>query len=545
LLEQNIAMKLDDTETSSSRRRFLRQAAGSGAALLVPISLWGCATGTNRTWGDRNPFTLGVASGEPRPDGFALWTRLAPDPLSSDPATPGGMSGPDVPVEYEVALDDGMRQVVRRGVALAERRYAYSVHVEVGGLAPQRPYWYRFRSGSAESRIGRTMTAAATGSTPARFRLGFVSCSNYEHGYFSAYRHLTEDEPDVVLFLGDYIYEYIDRKSERVRRHSDDVEADTLPTYRNRYAQYRLDEDLQTLHARVPALMTWDDHEVSNDYADRWSQTFDDPEHFLMRRAAAYQAYYEHMPVRPSRSTPQGPALKVYDRFHQGSLVEISMIDGRQYRSRGACYRPPNKGKGHLETNRSCPERLLESRSMIGLEQERWLFDGLAKSEAAWNVIAQDVLMAQLKQRDASGEFAYWTDDWNGYPASRARLIDHIDRSRVRNPVVLGGDIHSFWMNDLKADFDDPNSRTVATEFVGTSVTAHGPPYERFIKYLPDNPHIKFFDSRVHGYAIADITASKMTTQFKSVSDVRDVHATVSTLKQFVVESGRPGAVAT
>ena len=213
---------------------------------------------------------------------------------------------------------------------------------------------------------------------PSALRFAFASCANYEHGYFSAYRHLADENPEFVLFLGDYIYETIEEKRPTVRRHSDGIEAATLPTYRNRYAQYRLDPDLQRLHAEVPAFVTWDDHEVANDYGDKWSERFDDPQMFLMRRAAAYQAFYEHMPVRPILSLPNGPIMRLYDRFKVGDLVEVSMIDGRQYRSRQACYAPPFKGGMHLESDASCPERREPGRTMMGFAQEAWLASGLA-----------------------------------------------------------------------------------------------------------------------------------------------------------------------
>ena len=372
-----------------------------------------------------------------------LWTRLAPEPLSSNPETPGGMSGGDVTVAYEIATDPAMRDIVRRGEATAEQAFAYSVHLDVAGLKSGRPYWYRFMSGDAASRIGRAVTLPAPGTALDRLRFGFVSCSNYEHGYFSGYRHLADENPEFVLFLGDYIYEYIEEKRPIVRRHSDGIEAATLPTYRNRYAQYRLDPDLQRLHAEVPALVTWDDHEVQNDYADKWSQYFDDPERFLVRRAAAYRAFYEHMPVRPILSRPEGPVMRIYDRFTFGDLIEISMIDGRQYRSREACYAPPNKGGTHLETDASCPERRDAGRTMLGFAQEAWLYSALAHTKAQWNLIAQDVLMAQFRLKQDNAD-AFSTDDWDGYPANRARLLKHIHDTRVSNPVVVGGDIHSF-----------------------------------------------------------------------------------------------------
>jgi alkaline phosphatase D len=521
-------------------RRRLIGALGAGCLGFAAAPI-GRALAQARRWPNGDPFSLGVASGAPRPDGFVLWTRLAPDPLSADPATPGGMTGEDVPVAYEIAGDPAMRDIVRRGVATAERTYAYSVHADVAGLQPGRPYWYRFTSGDAASPVGRAVTAAAPGTPLDRMRFGFVSCSNYEHGYFAAYRHLADENPDMVLFLGDYIYEYVEQVRPTVRTHSDGIEAATLPTYRNRYAQYRLDADLARLHAVAPALVTWDDHEVANDYADKWSQYFDDPQMFLLRRAAAYQAFYEHMPVRPILSRPEGPAMRVYDRFTFGDLLEISMIDGRQYRSREACYAPPDKLRGHLETDANCPERREEGRTMMGFAQEAWLGLGLIRSKARWNVIAQDVLMAQLREKMPDGNFGFWTDDWNGYPANRRRLIRHLAETRVANPVVIGGDIHAFFANDLRVDFDDPKSPVVATEFVGTSVSSFGPPYETFARFLPDNPHVHFFESRKRGYVSVDVDAKQMTTRLRALSDVTDPKAGVSTLKTFAVENGKPG----
>jgi alkaline phosphatase D len=520
------------------RRSFLRLATSSmGAPFIV-----GRAAGEARLWPSGTPFTLGVAAGCPRPSGFVLWTRLAPDPLSSDPNLPGGLTGPAIEVAYEIASDPAFGHVIAQARAVAEPEFAYSVHVDVDGLEPGRPYWYRFISGEAQSRIGRASTAPAPGSNLQRLRFGFVSCSNYELGYFSAYRHLADEDPDLVLYLGDYIYEYIEKRVPTVRLHSDGVEAKTLSTYRNRYAQYHTDPDLQRLRATTPALITWDDHEVQNDYADQWSQTFDDPTQFLLRRAAAYQAFYEHMPLSPRVSKPVGPSMRIYDRFDFGELARISMIDGRQYRSREACYSPPRKGGAHLETSASCPELLDSHRSMIGDAQEGWLFEGLGHSPTRWNIIGQDVLMARVRETEGELRDGFWTDHWDGYPADRARLLRFIHESKVDNAVVLGGDIHSFWTNDLKLDFDDPASATVATEFVGTSVTSHGPNYNQMSRYLPDNPHIRYFESRKRGYVSVELTPQTMLTHFRALSDVTDPNATVSLLKTFVVEDGRAGA---
>jgi alkaline phosphatase D len=523
-----------------NRRRLLRGAAGAGLMLVTSPGVLRHAAAQSWSLGD--PFSLGVASGAPRTDGFVLWTRLAPEPLSVDPSAPGGMRGGDVKIGYEIATDPALHTIVRQGDATAEAAYAYSVHLDVRGLEAGRPYWYRFTSGDAASRVGRATTLPPPGTAIERMRFGFVSCANYEHGYFSGYRHLADENPEFVVFLGDYIYENIDEKRPTVRRHSDGVEATTLPTYRNRYAQYRLDQDLQRLHAEVPAVATWDDHEVQNDYAGKWSEHFEDPELFLLRRAAAYQAFYEHMPLRPILSRPEGPRMRVYDRLTFGDLIEVSVLDGRQYRSREACYAPPNKGGTHFETDADCPERRDAGRTMMGFDQEAWLNAGLGRSKARWNLIAQDVLMAQVRVKQ-NNDWGFSTDDWDGYPANRTRLLKRINDTKVSNPVVISGDIHSFLANDLKLDFDDPSSPIVASEIVGTSISSYGPPYDVIAQTLPDNPHVHFFESRQRGYVCIDLERAQMQARMRIVSDVKDTKATVSTLRTFAVESGKPGVV--
>lgn len=521
-----------------SRRQFIRSGA---ASLIVSPALAGCSHFKWMSWRKADPFQLGVASGAPAADGFVIWTRLAPEPLSQDPATPGGMEPAPVEVAYEIGTDESMRNIVQRGMGRAEPQWGHSVHVEVAGLEPGRPYWYRFSAGEAQSRIGRAMTAPAGGSALQSLRFGFVSCSNYENGYFAAYRHLADETPDLTIYLGDYIYEYVEKKHPTVRTHSDGAEATTLYGYRNRYAQYRQDKDLQRLHAVAPTLATWDDHEVQNDYADAWSQTFDDPAEFLKRRAAAYQAFYEHMPLRAS-AKPNGPDMLIYGAYDFGDLARISLLDGRQYRSREFCYAKPDRGRGHAMTDKACPERLDGDRSMIGLAQEAWLFKNLATTKSRWNFIAQDVMMAQLRQRDDKGESVFWSDDWNGYPASRARILQHIRKAKTSNPVVLSGDIHSFWVNDLKPDFDKKGSPVVASEIVGTSISARPGPYDTFAKALPENPHIRYFESRMRGYVSLEVTPKHLTAKLQAISDEKDPNATLSTLKTFAVESGEAGA---
>ncbi|WP_217426361.1 alkaline phosphatase D family protein [Pandoraea anhela] len=494
-----------------------------------------------------DPFTLGVACGDPSFDGFVLWTRLAPQPISPDGL--GGLAGmpSEIPVRWEIATDDAMRNIVRSGIARAPAHFAYSVHVEVTGLAAQRPYWYRFTALGAQSPVGRAVTAPCRNAPLDRLRFAFASCANWEAGYFSAYRHMAQEHPDLIVFLGDYIYDNSRDPRETggkpVVRPHDGPNATDLVAYRNRYALYRTDADLQSVHAMAPCLMTWDDHEVQDDYANNWSKFTDvSMTSFLKQRAAAYQAFYEHMPLRAS-SIPRGPDMRIYDRVSYGSLIDFHVIDGRQYRTPQPCPLPTTRG-GHVVAE-SCVDRTEARRTMLGFTQEAWLHDGLRRSSAKWNVMAQDLLFAPLLQKDPrTGAVGHWTDGWDGYPATRERLLRAIAQSRPSNPVIIGGDIHSFWTNDVHLN-ERPDSPVIATEFVGTSVTSDGPPYDTFASMLPENPHVKYFESRHRGYVCIDVTPERMTTRFRVISDRTDKRATVSTLKEFVVCSGKAGAQAT
>jgi alkaline phosphatase D len=533
------------------RRSLLRLAAGLAGTAFAASSpvlqvqarpLRAGSLGRDPSWRGHDPFSLGVASGSPAPDGFVLWTRLAPDALSDDPTAPGGLPPGDIEIGYEIADDPEFTRIVRSGGATAETSFAHSVHLEIRGLAPGRTYFYRFTSGHAVSATGRAVTAPSPGVASDRLRFGFCSCANYEQGYFSAYRHLAAEAPDLVLFLGDYIYESADPSPNVIRRHTDGKAATSLALYRNRYAQYRTDPDLQFLHATATSLITWDDHEVQNDYAAQYSETLDPPAVFLKRRAAAYQAFYEHMPLRPSLSRPQGAALRLYDHVDWGGLLRIFMLDGRQYRSPGACY-GPGKGGGHVETLATCAELADPTRSMLGAEQERWLHEGLNTSPARWNLLAQNVLMAQMRSRHADGGFGAWTEAWDGYPQARSRLLTHLRDARIANPVVVGGDNHAFWVNDLKPDFDDRKAPAIATELIGGSITSHGPSYEGTMKIVAQNPHVRFFESRRRGYALADLRPDQMMVRLRSVSDATDPAATIDTLASFAIESGKAGAL--
>lgn len=514
-----------------TRRLLLHSAPLAAAALLAAPALARAAPVIWRS----DPFSLGVASGEPRPDGFVLWTRLDPEPLLNERLTQD-----DLPVGYEIAADPQMRRLVRHGTARAEARFGHSVHLEVRGLAPGRPYWYRFTSGAAASRIGRAITLPATGGEALRF--GFVSCAHYEHGFFASYRHLADERPDVVLYLGDYIYEASDEETANLpRRHQHRPALRTLADYRSRYAEHRLDPDLQRLHAEAPALLTWDDHEVANDYAGTLAPR-DDPATFRQRRAAAYQAFYEFMPLSPARSRPRDGGVRLYDRFAFGDLAQIHMLDGRQYRSALPCYDPPEFGRGRRLTDQACPERLDTGRTHLGEAQERWLFEALAGSPARWNLLGQNVLMAEFRNPWPDG-IVRWNDDWNGYPAARTRLLTHLHEAKVANPVVLGGDNHAYWANRLLLDFEREDSPAVASEFICTSISTHGSYNHEWAASLPRNPHVLMRDGSKRGYAVADVTRTRMETRFRAISDAADPKATVSTLKTYVIEDGKAGPV--
>ena len=525
LLSNNMTIPFD-------RRRFLQALAGAGALELALPHGGARAQVIAKPRFNANPFSLGIASGYPRPDGVVLWTRLAPAPHTSS----GGMTRDSVAVRWEIAEDDRMRRIVASGSERADAAWAHSVHVEVKGLRPARPYWYRFMAGDATSAIGRTRTAPPADAQAARLRFAFASCQQYEQGYYGAYRHLVADDPDLVLFLGDYIYESSWGR-DHVRRHGA-REAKTLVEYRARYALYKSDADLQAAHAVAPWIVTWDDHEVENDYANDRSENNDDPEWFLARRAAAYKAFYEHMPL-PRSALPSGAHARIHARVHFGRLATFHVLDDRQYRSPQACPRPGRGGSNTVDIA-DCADLADPARTLLGLDQENWLHGGLAESTTRWNILAQQSVMAQVDQKPGPGRRA-WTDAWDGYAPARRRLLDFIAGRKVANPVVLGGDVHMFYVNDLKSDFDNAASPVIASEFVGTSITSQARSQESVLRLLPDNPHIRFADSRYRGYTRVDVTPQRMTVDLRAMDSVTTPTASCATLASFVVENGRPG----
>ncbi len=508
-----------------SRRKFLICAAGLAAAVPITRLL-------AQPKFDLNPFSLGIASGYPAPDGVVLWTRLAPEPHAG-----GGMPDAAVEVAWEVAADEAFRKIVRSGKELAAPDWAHSVHAEVAGLAPGRRYFYRFHAGGAVSPVGRTRTAPVAGAAAQRLTFAFASCQQYEHGFYVAYRHMAAEDLDLVVHLGDYIYESSWGRN-HVRKH-DAGESVTLAEYRNRYALYKSDPDLQAAHAAFPWIVTWDDHEVQNDYANDRSQFADARGEFLARRVAAYRAYYEHMPL-PRHMQPSGPDMQIYTRRDFGSLARFHVLDDRQYRDHQACPRPDRGGGSNVVQPGDCPELLQQGRTLLGATQERWLHDGLDGSGARWNVIAQQTVMAQVDRRPGEGQ-SFWTDGWDGYPKARERLLGFVSAKRVANPVVIGGDVHTSVVADLKTDFDDPKAPVVATEFVGTSITSQGISAKSVETWRSDNPHIHYASSARRGYTSMELSAKRCVARLRTVNE-KDPGSPVHTLAAWTVEDGRPGA---
>jgi alkaline phosphatase D len=512
-------------EGGVSRRLFLAYAA---ALAGVPLLADQARAQRNAATFASDPFTLGVASGDPDALGAVLWTRLAPRPLDPD----GGMPSAAVPVTWEIAEDEGMRTVVQSGKTTAAPLLGHTVHVEVTGLKPDRWYWYRFRAGDAESPIGRTRTLPEPGATPERLRFAFASCQHYESGLFTAYEAMAKDELDLVLHLGDYIYEGPGREG-GVRKHAG-PKLTTLGDYRVRHSQYRSDPLLRTMHQRCPWFVTWDDHEVENNYASDLSQRKAlDPAEFLLQRAAAYQAYYEMMPLR-RRSIPRGPDMQLYRRASFGRLAEFLVLDTRQYRTD-----QPN-GDARAELNEAA---LDPKNTLLGRRQRGWLQDALSASPATWNVLAQQVMMA-LVDRLPGEAHGYSMDQWPSAAHERMELVRYMQERKVANPVVLTGDIHSNWVNDLRVDDRKTETPVIATEFVGTSITSGGNGSAKvpdLDTLLAENPCVRFHN-RQRGYVRCTLTPGAWRSDYLVVDDVTKPGGNVTNRASFVVEAGHPGA---
>lgn len=523
---------------TSSRRIFLQRAALAATAGALPR--WAAAAPQIQS----NPFTLGVASGSPRHDGMVLWTRLAPESL------PPGTAGTwPIPVRWEVAHDDSFRQVVRTGQVMALPELGHSVHTELVGLAPDRWYFYRFMLGDATSAVGRTRTFPAPDALVPHLRFAFASCQRWEHGYYAAWRHMRAEQLDAIVFLGDYIYEYASPRVPLARSHTL-RRATTLADYRDRYALHRSDTDLQAAHQACPWLVTWDDHEVENDYAG--GQGLMGGEAFLQQRSAAYQAFYENMPLRASAlahgvaGLGRADAVQVVDRCAYGRLANFHVLDTRQYRSFQACRPVGSTGSASVNPT-DCPTLRAPERTFLGAAQEQWLDQGLAQDAAQqrtrWSVVAQQTLFSQRNYRQRPHEL-YSTDSWDGYPAARERLLASLQKHRPRNTVFIGGDIHQNYVCRVLADFQRPESAPIASEFCGTSITSRSNTTQDKVDGVARrNPHVMLANSEFRGYTVVDLTPDTWTATLRVLDDPTLAQARISTLARFVVEDSHPGPV--
>lgn len=513
---------------TSSRRRFLwtSSAALGAAAVFRPGPLLAAQAG---------PFRHGVASGDPLSDRVILWTRVSP-------ATPA--DGLDV--DWTVARDPAMRQVISRGRARTGAAIDYTLKVDAEGLQPATTYYYRFSHSAGESPIGRTRTAPARGQD--RLRLAVVSCSNLPFGYFNSYARIAaRADLDLVLHLGDYIYEYRNgqygdgARFDRVPRPDREIVA--LEDYRTRHAHYKLDPDLQEAHRQHPWVVVWDDHELTNNTWRDGAENHDPDQgegDWRARRDAAVQAFFEWMPIRE----PRGGRPRIYRSFRFGELADLMMLDTRLV---GRDEQIPSRDQiAQVEA---------ANRSLLGSEQERWLFGELDRSgrdRTRWQLLGQQVMFApQTPPFTPAGNL----DSWDGYRAARDRVFDAVERTRVPNFVVLTGDVHSSWSFDLpKRPFESYDPKTgrgsVGVELVGTSVTSPsnigaGPDGEQQLAQLrAARPHLQYVDGRYRGYVLLDVAAARLQAEYYAVPTISERAAGERLAASFVCDAGSHHLVA-
>ena len=479
------------------------------------------------------PFQLGIAAGDPTPDGFVIWTRLAPRPMEIG----HGMPSAPVPVKWEVATSRGFGDtVVRSGEAVARPELAHAVHVEVEGLEPGREYFYRFSAGRERTPSGRAKTAPAAGAATAQARFGVLGCQAYEQGFYTAHRKAAEENLDFVYCYGDYIYEGRGNRTytgsggtmENPRQHIGG-EIYSLDDYRRRYAQYKLDADLQSSHASTAWFCTWDDHEIDNNWVQALDQDGTPPEIFMLRQQAAMQAWYEHMPVRRS-AFPRGAVTQVYRHASWGDLLDLNFLDTRQYRSNQPC---------NDAWASTCAGVSAADAHVLGQAQEAWLYQNLDRSQAHWKVLAQQIMVMDLDRREGP-EPGFNLDSWAGYSIPRQRLLDRLRERRIGNTVILTGDEHQNYAGELYRDSRNPEGAPIASEFVATSISSSGDGQDQRAdgrRYLADNPFLKFNNAQ-RGYVVCDVTPERWQTEFKVLDKVSDTAGTLSTRAKFAVASG-------
>jgi alkaline phosphatase D len=474
-----------------------------------------------------SPFTLGVASGDPLPTSVILWTRLALDPLLADGS--GGLSD-DVPVRWEVATDDGFDDIVASGDARATAALGHSLHVDVQDLDPDARYHYRFHAGGHTSDTGRTRTAPADDADVDELRLAMASCQDIQVGYYAAHRSIAESELDLVLFLGDYIYEYAGNPA--AVRPAPGGKCITLADYRARYAFYNSDADLQAARASCPWVVTWDDHEVENNHAGLHSEAGTPEAEFAAQRFAAYQAYYENQPIR--LDPPTSEDWPIHRSLRWGSLADLFVLDGRQYRDEQPCDAPSDA----LVDRTQCDIEGAAA-DMLGPEQEEWLTDGLSASTATWKVLAQQTVMSSL----VLGDVVLNVDQWDGYPQARRRLLDFVAAEEISDVVVLTGDIHTAGCGVLRTDGVNGDPAPVAVEFVCSSISSNG--LAEAVGLDPNTLDPSIFGltyaELVHrGYCRCTVTPERWSTEFLIVDDVRDQASDVAVHATVTCEAGSP-----
>ncbi|WP_405063513.1 alkaline phosphatase D family protein [Kribbella sp. NBC_01505] len=518
-----------------SRRRFLAVGGAGSAAVLLGTGAWDASTTYAAPAAAGNPFTLGVGSGDPQYDSVVLWTRLATDPFAIDGK--GGVPAKPVRVEYEVALDEHFRYVVRRASVVATPELGHSVHPEVRGLLPDHVYYYRFRTGHQVSPVGRTRTTPHPFTTPRQLKFAFASCNAWQDGYFTAYDHMANEDLDLVVHLGDYMYESGVKTNKRgvttdPRFHTETFD---LARYRLQYSLYKSEAPLQAAHAAHPWIHTFDDHEVENNWAGDISQVDTEPDQdpavFRARRAQAFQALYENMPLRHEQM-PAGPDIRYHRRLPYGRLADFTILDTRQYRSDQVC--------GDTDSS-TCGDRYNPDNTMLGGKQRAWLLDGFRRSHARWQVIGNQTPMGQTDWTPGP-ETHVWTDPWDGYVAERNKVLGAAQDSGVRNLVVITGDRHQNYALELKRDYDAPESAAVGTEFVGTSITSGGDGADmtdQGKQFLAANPHLKFFNNQ-RGYVRVTVDQKQWRSDFRVVPFVQTPGAAISTRATYVVEDRNP-----
>ena len=524
-----------ETRLALSRRHALKAfgaSAVTGLLLCSPTRL--IAQPAYRQY----PFQLGIASGDPSPDGFVIWTRLAPEPFAED----YGMPMAAVEVRYEVAEDRGFQTIVRQGTALARPELGHAVHVELNGLQPDRDYFYRFSSGDERTYRGRARTTPAPGASVDRLKFAVAGCQNYEEGYFTAYRHLAEENPDFVYCYGDYIYEYRDARVrswqgpvESVRRHYGQ-EVFSIGDYRRRYAQYKMDVDLQAAHAAAPWVCVWDDHEIENNWVGHIDEENIPSAIFRLRQQMAMQAYYEHMPLRLS-SLPVGASMQIYRHMPWGDLADVNLLDTRQFRTDQPC---------DDMWGASCDEIRARDADVLGERQLDWLLGNMSRSEATWQVVAQQIMMMDLDRKPEEPGLQVNADSWAGYLVPRRRFLEEIQRRGLDSTIVLTGDEHQHFAGNLYRDGSDRSGAPIATEFVGTSITSGGDGMLQrgdMVEIQAANPQL-VYNNYQRGYLLCEVTPTQWTTHHKVLERVSEKGAAVSIARSLAVAPGRPGVEA-